>query len=187
MTTSKDPDELKIPAYLRKKAIVSQSRQKLILTALDRKEAGLKYNSKKATAKTLFQTSRLSNQEKKETMSPFDKPEKQRKRPVLPEAREQPVMEQVIEREIRAPSIFLPIGVVTHYLDKINVAIIKLSAPLKVGEYILFQGDGCCFTQMVEEMQIDRQPVKKAKKGSHIGLKVERKCTLNSAVYVLKS
>jgi hypothetical protein len=46
-----DPDTLKIPAYLRKTAIYNQAKQQLILTALDRKQAGLPPGSKKPTAK----------------------------------------------------------------------------------------------------------------------------------------
>ncbi len=67
-----------------------------------------------------------------------------------------------------------PIGEVTHYYDKIGVAVIKLSAPLAVGEAIKISGHGKEFAQSVDSMQIEHQAVQKADKGQELGLKLKK-------------
>ena len=74
---------------------------------------------------------------------------------------------------------------ITHYLGNINVAIIKLTVPLKVGDTIIMEGDEYLFVQPVTEMQIDRKPVQKAKKGSHIGLKALYAAKVKGNIYKL--
>jgi len=66
------------------------------------------------------------------------------------------------------------IGKVTHYFGKINVAVVELSDELKIGEKIHIVGGTRDFTQMVNSMQIEHQPIKEAKKGDVIGLKVDQ-------------
>lgn len=205
MNNNLDPETLKIPAYMRKKAIISQAKQKLILTALDRKEAGLSPHSQKAlspvksnpltsrigrlqkTAKMRFQpagpkinfarTSRIGRNLFEQTS--FEQP--------LFDA---PIIESVKPSQPSLPSLTLPknktfpcIGKVTDYLDRIGVAIILLSAPLRENESVLIQGEDSLFLQTVDEMQINRKPVAKAKKGSHIGLKVNRPAEISGSVY----
>lgn len=65
-----------------------------------------------------------------------------------------------------------PIGKVTHFFDKIGVAVVKLNATLKVGEKIKFEGHGGSFEQVVDSMQIEHEQIKEAKKGQDIGMKV---------------
>lgn len=65
-----------------------------------------------------------------------------------------------------------PIGEVSNYFDRIQVAAIKLSSPLKVGDKIKFKGPDGEFEQEVESMQIHNKAVEKAKKGDEIGIKV---------------
>ena len=65
------------------------------------------------------------------------------------------------------------VGKITHYFDKIGVGIIELSAELKEGDKISIEThEGSSFEQVVSSMQIDRVPVKKAKKGDAIGIKL---------------
>lgn len=63
---------------------------------------------------------------------------------------------------------------VTHYYDKVGVAVVELSGSLKVGETITFNRGDTHFSQQVESMQIDHEPVEKTKKGMIIGLKVDQ-------------
>jgi putative protease len=65
--------------------------------------------------------------------------------------------------------------VVTHYFDRVEVAAIKLSAGLKIGDRIKITGGDADFEQEVTSMQINREEVEKAKKGDEIGIKVEHK------------
>jgi len=62
------------------------------------------------------------------------------------------------------------LGKVTHYFDKIGVAVLELTAPLKVGDRIKFPD----FEQTVASMQIEHEQIEKAKKGDSIGLKVDQ-------------
>ncbi|MBW2968438.1 translation elongation factor-like protein [Candidatus Woesearchaeota archaeon] len=70
-----------------------------------------------------------------------------------------------------------PAGTVTHYLDKIGVAIINLTADLKVGDKIRFDcpAPRIPFVQKVEAMQSHHKDISEAKAGDDIGLKTENK------------
>ncbi len=67
------------------------------------------------------------------------------------------------------------IGEVTHYFDKIGVAIVKLSAPLAKGDKIRVKGATTDFDQTVESMQVDHSEVESAKSGDELGIKVADK------------
>ncbi len=68
-----------------------------------------------------------------------------------------------------------PIGKITHYYDKIKVAIIELSGDIKIGDRIKIEGGKHEFDQTITEIQIDHKTVTHAKKGDVIGIKVDQK------------
>lgn len=72
----------------------------------------------------------------------------------------------------KAPMMAGAVGKVVHYYDRIGVAILKLKAPLRVGELLTFRRGQREFMQPVSSMQINHVPVKKAKKGAVVGVKV---------------
>lgn len=77
-----------------------------------------------------------------------------------------------------------PIGKVTHYFDHIKVGVIKLLAPMKVGDEIrIMGGESTDFNQVVKSMQQDHKEIKAAKKGKSIGLKVKEKVREGYRVY----
>lgn len=77
----------------------------------------------------------------------------------------------------------LKVGKVTHYYDKIGVAIVELSGSINVGDKIkIVKGDESS-EQEIESMQIEHEQVKTAKKGQTIGLKVKEKVKRNAEVY----
>jgi len=79
------------------------------------------------------------------------------------------------------------VAVVTHYFDKINVAALKLKAPLKVGDKVLFRSHlGDLFEQEISSIQIEHESVKKAKKGDEIGIKVDQKVHEGNEVYLVE-
>ena len=78
------------------------------------------------------------------------------------------------------------IGKVSHYFDKVGVAVIELKAGLKVGDKIRIKGSTTDFEQKVESMQVEHEQLDKAKKGQAIGLKVKDRVRLNDKVYVIK-
>jgi len=79
-----------------------------------------------------------------------------------------------------------PVGKVTHYYGKSEVAIIELAAPLKVGDKIKFEGHGSDFEQTVDSMQIEHQDVEQAKKGDVIGVKVGNKVREGAMVVLVE-
>jgi putative protease len=67
------------------------------------------------------------------------------------------------------------VGKVTHYYDHIGVVIVELSAALKVGDKIKFEGHGADFEQEVSSLQVNHQQVEKAAAGELVGLKTDQK------------
>jgi putative protease len=78
------------------------------------------------------------------------------------------------------------IGVVSGYFSHVEVAAIKLSAKLKVGDKVHIKGHTTDFEVDVDGIQIEREPVKEAKKGAHIGIKVPEKVRPNDKVFLVK-
>jgi putative protease len=78
------------------------------------------------------------------------------------------------------------IGRVSSYFSNVGVAAIKLSAGLKAGDKVHIKGNTTDFEVGVDNMQIERKEVKKAKKGDHIGIKVPDKVRPNDAVFLVK-
>jgi putative protease len=67
------------------------------------------------------------------------------------------------------------IGKVTHYYDKIGVAVVELDGGLSKGDKIKFvRGGEDMFEQEVESMQIEHDKIDSAKKGDVVGLKVDQ-------------
>lgn len=78
----------------------------------------------------------------------------------------------------------LKIGKVTHYYDKIGVAIVELSGGLTVGDKVKFvRGGEDLFEQKVTSIQIEHEEKKKAGKGEIIGLKSEKEVKEGAEVY----
>ncbi len=78
----------------------------------------------------------------------------------------------------------LKIGKITHFYDKIGVAIIELGASLSIGDKIIFKRGGeDLFEQEVTSIQIEHKQVKSAKKGDFIGLKVDKEVKEGAEVY----
>lgn len=80
------------------------------------------------------------------------------------------------------------VGTVTHFYDKIGVAVIKLDkGDLKVGDKIKLIGkDGSEFTQEVTSMQIEHANIDIAKSGDEFGLKTDSVVKTNSEVVKLQ-
>ena len=76
------------------------------------------------------------------------------------------------------------IGRVTHYFDNIKVAAISLLKTLKQGDEIHFiGGESTDFKQKVSSLEINHRKVKRAKKGTEVGLKVNKKVREGYRVY----
>ena len=78
----------------------------------------------------------------------------------------------------------LKIGEVTHYYDKISVAIVNLQSDIFVGQKIKFVEDGKdVLEQVVESIQIEHKKVSSATKGDVIGLKINEKVNEGTEIY----
>lgn len=75
------------------------------------------------------------------------------------------------------------VGKVTHYFGRIGVAVVKLSAPLSQGDTIHFREKSTDFMQPVESMQIEHQPVREAKAGDEVAIKVADRVREGDEVY----
>ena len=75
------------------------------------------------------------------------------------------------------------IGEVTNYFKNVNAAAIKLKAPLKIGDKIKIKSAEKEVAVTVNSMQINRKPVKEAKKGDEIGLLVPEPVHKDNKVY----
>lgn len=79
------------------------------------------------------------------------------------------------------------VGVVKRFFDKVGVAAIELSGSLKVGDKISVEkGEGAealVVEQVVESMQIDRQPIQSANAGQSVGIKLNAITREGAKVY----
>jgi len=76
------------------------------------------------------------------------------------------------------------VGKVTHYYDKIGVAIVELDGALAVGDKIKFaRGGEDMFEETVESIQIEHEKKDSAGKGDVIGLKVNEAVKEGAEVY----
>lgn len=84
------------------------------------------------------------------------------------------------KKKVVAPKL---IGKVTHYFDNIKVAVIKVKAPLKKGDSLLFEGGDTLFSQKITSMEKDHKKVATVKKGAEVGMKVRQKVREGYRVY----
>lgn len=75
------------------------------------------------------------------------------------------------------------IGQVMHFFSKINVAALELTGDLSVGDTIRVRGHTTDFTQLVESMQIDRNPVEEATAGQQVGIVVKEHARPGDSVF----
>lgn len=197
-----DPETLRIPAFMRKRSLARRSQKSLILTALDRKQAGVLpegLKPKKKPVRVQKQTAALKGREESywssarfatqiavpffeeaEVIAPQNVPVqrprvKQIRRPT---AVRRPIIQSfeapILEAEIKKPKKKAVLGKMTHYYEKIHVGVILLSDTLSVGDSITYPTEAGPYEQVVESMEIERTPVFKATRGEEVGLKLRR-------------
>jgi len=77
------------------------------------------------------------------------------------------------------------IGRISAFFAHPSAAVIELTAPLRVGETIYIKGHTTDFQQVVESLQVDRQPIQDAAAGQAVGIKVKERCRKQDMVYKL--
>jgi hypothetical protein len=67
------------------------------------------------------------------------------------------------------------IGEVTHYFDRISVAVLKLTQTLRAGDTVHFLGRHTDFEQAVTSMEVEHKAVAEAPGGSEVAVKVKQR------------
>jgi len=75
------------------------------------------------------------------------------------------------------------IGEISHFFDKISVAVVEVKTEMKTGDTILIEGPLTNLKQKVDSMQIEHEKVAVAKKGQSIGMKVAGPVRKKDLVY----
>lgn len=75
------------------------------------------------------------------------------------------------------------IGQVTHYYDRLNVAVLALTEVIRLGDTVHILGHSTDFQQEVASLQIEHQPVSEAKPGQDVALKVAQRVHPHDAVF----
>jgi len=76
-----------------------------------------------------------------------------------------------------------PVGIITHYFSRVNAGVLKLKAPLAVGDTVKIKGHTTDFTQTITSMQLDHVVIANAKKGQEVGLLVDSRVRQHDVVY----
>ena len=76
-----------------------------------------------------------------------------------------------------------PIGEVTHYFNRIGVAVIHLWDRLATGDWVQIYGGRTNLIQQVESMQVNHQPIDEAFADQEIALQVDEQVQKGDWVY----
>lgn len=206
-----DPDFLKIPAYLRKKAIVQRVKAKAPAAftvedalrsvardgmgeveisssfhrAVDRSSREQGFRDQIVSVPRIRQSrSRSVTGKRIITDKPQDAHRDGFGTISLQPSFQQPLLgsENFSHADAKLRS-YEEVAYVTAVLPKIDVAILKISKGLRVGDVLLFQSENSMFEDRVDSMQINRKEVKIAKKGAEIGMKVSMLPRSGTKVY----
>lgn len=78
------------------------------------------------------------------------------------------------------------IGEVTHFYNRIGVAVVDLTGSIEVGDQVHFFGRSTDFRQQVQSMQIEHEPISEAGRGQEVAIKVERRVRNHDKIYKLE-
>lgn len=85
-----------------------------------------------------------------------------------------------------AQKVEKPIGIVTHFYDKIRVGVVKLKKDIAVGVRVAVRGTHTDFKDAIISMQFDHEQIKKAKKGKSVGVKFKKRVREGDSLYLDK-
>lgn len=78
------------------------------------------------------------------------------------------------------------VGKVTHYYDKIGVAIVNVeNQAIKKGDTLKFSGHDQEFTQKVESIQMEHEKLTEAKPGMVVGIKTDKQVREKDQVFLI--
>ncbi|MGD0976765.1 MAG: hypothetical protein ABR875_00510 [Minisyncoccia bacterium] len=74
------------------------------------------------------------------------------------------------------------IGIVIHWYDKIKVAVVRLSAPLKIGDAVKVRHGEDEFDATINSIQVNHENVKGGKKGEEVAVELPQKAKEGSVL-----
>lgn len=77
------------------------------------------------------------------------------------------------------------IGEVTHYFNKIKVAVIQLEQPLRKGDRLHFLGAHTDFPQTIDSIQVEHVDVEEVDPGEEAAVKVSKRVRRGDSVFRL--
>ncbi len=93
---------------------------------------------------------------------------------------------ETVRRAREVITMNIQIGKVTHYYDKIGVAVIEvLNQPLKSGDMVKISGHDNEFNQSISSLQVEHAQVSKVDVGETCGVKVDRPVKEGDMLYLL--
>ena len=75
------------------------------------------------------------------------------------------------------------IGRVTRFFAQPSVAVIALTAPLRVGDRLFIKGHTTDAQEVVRSMQLERQAISEARPGSEVGIQTAARCRPGDTVF----
>lgn len=75
------------------------------------------------------------------------------------------------------------VGKVSHFYNKINVAVIEVKDSISVGDQIFIKGPTTDIKQTVDSIEIEHEKIKQATAGHSVGMKVKGRVRENDIVY----
>ena len=75
------------------------------------------------------------------------------------------------------------IGEITHYFNRIGVAVVSLTGDIRVGDVVHILGRLTDFQQQVASLQIEHQSIQEAGAGQEVAMKVSRPVRPRDKVY----
>jgi len=77
------------------------------------------------------------------------------------------------------------VGRVSAFFAHPSVAVVDLTAPLKLGDTVYIKGHTTDLQQVVESMQVEHATIQEARAGQSVGVKVGTRCRKRDIVYKL--
>jgi len=78
------------------------------------------------------------------------------------------------------------IGKVTHWYDKLGVAVLDLKGALKAGDIVKVRKGAEEFEDTIVSMQVDHKNVSSAKKGDEVAVKFSQKTKEGAVIYKME-
>jgi putative protease len=152
--------------------------------ALKKKTAKKKAAIKKTAANKKALKKKAAKKKSATKPKPAAGKQSARTKPLIVEPGPAGVAAQPVEEPVQREDA---VGTVTHYYSHLNVAVIQLNTgTLKTGNTIHIKGATTDFTQTVDSMEFEHQPIEQALAGQSFGLRVKDHAREHDIVYLVK-